>query len=293
MFTAARIRPQHFALVKTVVENCVRNDMITYAAALAYFLFFSIFPFTLFLVAVLGFFDLSDLLTWIRREAQDVLTPEATRQLEELFRQLQQRRQALLSFGMLITLWAASSSMRAAMRAMNAIFGTREGRPVWKRYPLSVLYTVLIGAMLTASIVLMLVGPGSVEWATREFGTAPQFLASHAIWWIRWPIVAALLATVIATIYRLAPDTTEPFRLLTPGAILAVIVWIIASVGFHHYVGEIVDYNAMFGSVGVFIALLLYLYISSLVLLLGAEINAALARHKRPDNTACSQAVQV
>lgn len=266
-------------VIKTVVRNSRDDDIVTYTAALTYYLFFSIFPFTLFLIALLGFFELSDFFTWLRRQSEILFTPEMTKQLDDLLIQLQQRRQALLSFGTVLTLWAASSGMRAAMRAMNAVYDVKESRPIWKRYSLSVLYTVAIGVVLTIASVLVLVSAETLDWLGSTLGVLPEHGVFQTLWWIRWPVVAILLVLAISTIYHVGPDVKHPYRLFTPGSLLAVAVWIASSVAFDHYVTKIVNYNAMFGSVGAVIVLLLYLFILSLVLLLGAEIDAAVRHH--------------
>jgi membrane protein len=289
LFSDTGMQTQIFAklrdteVIKTIVRNFRDDDIVTYTAALTYYLFFSIFPFTLFLIALLGFFELSDFFTWLRKQSEILFTPEMTQQVDDLLVQLQQRKQALLSFGTILTLWAASSGMRAAMRAMNAVHDVKESRPFWKRYFLSILYTVAIGVVLTVATALVLVGPKTMDWLAGTLGVLPDYAVFQTFWWIRWPVVAILLVLAISTIYHIGPDVKHKFRLLTPGALLAVAVWIASSVAFDHYVDKVVNYNAMFGSVGAVIVFLLYLFISSLVLLLGAEIDAAVRHHSKGD----------
>jgi membrane protein len=152
---------------------------------------------------------------------------------------------------------------------------------------LSVVYTLGIAALLIASAALMLTGPRVMERIADEVGLGSAFVTLWA--WLRWPVLALLLMLVAAVVYYVAPNVDQPFVLITPGAVLAVIVWVIASVGFSLYVSNFSTYSATYGSLGGMVVLLLYFYISSAVLLLGAEVNAEIHRIDRgspvaPDN---------
>lgn len=149
-----------------------------------------------------------------------------------------------------------------------------EGRPAWKRFPLSILYTVGIAGMLLAAAALMVLGPQVMGWIAAQIGLE-EFIVT--VWTIaRWPVIVFLLMVAVALIYYVMPDVKQEFRFITPGSVLAVVVWIIASLGFAFYVKTFADYNAMYGSIGAIIVLLLYFYISAAVLLLGAEMNAVI-----------------
>jgi membrane protein len=267
-------------LLQKSVRKFLDQDMATYAAAVAYHLLFSLFPFVIFSIALLGFLELSNFFEWLRQQAQAFFVEQTMLQVNQLLDQLQQRRRGLLSFGAIVALWAASSGMRAVMNALNVVYGVKEERPAWERYALSILYTLGLGALLILAAALLLITPQAMRWLADQAGL-PHFFTALWTWWLRWPVVLLLLTLAVAVVYDVAPDVEQRFRFITPGAFLAVLVWIAASLAFNFYVRNLADYNAMYGSVGTMIMLLLYFFISSVVLLFGAEINAVVEHHAR------------
>lgn len=260
-------------LLRTVKEF-VDDEMPTYASALAYQMLFSLFPFLLFLIALIGFLHLPDFFGWLRMQSSLVLPPQALDQVNPVIDQLQQSQGGLLSVGILIALWTASAGVRLLMSAMNAAYDVNEQRPLWKRLPLSVLYTVGLAGMLLSAAALMVLGPQVMNWIAARLGIE-EFIVT--LWTLaRWPLIVVLMMMAVALIYYVMPDVKQQFRFITPGSVLAVVVWIIASVGFGIYVKSFSNYNAMYGSIGAIIVLLLYFYISAAVLLLGAEMNAVI-----------------
>lgn len=273
IFPDLRGLPLHRVLVRTVKEF-LDDEMSTYASAMAYQMLFSLFPFLLFLIALIGFLHLPDFFSWLRLQSELVLPPQALEQVNPVIDQLQQSKGGLLSVGIVIALWTASAGVRLMMSAMNAAYDVPEGRPVWKRIPLSIFYTVGIAGMLLAAAALMVLGPQVMEWIAAQFGMQEVIVTVWTI--LRWPAIIILLMVAVALIYYVMPDVKQKFRFITPGSVLAVVVWIIASLGFAYYVKTFADYNAMYGSIGAIIVLLLYFYISAAVLLLGAEMNAVI-----------------
>jgi membrane protein len=265
--------PLHRVMMRTVTEF-VDDEMSTYASALAYQMLFSLFPFILFLIALIGFLHLPDFFSWLRLQSELVLPPQALEQVNPVIDQLQQSKGGLLSVGIVIALYTASAGVRLMMSAMNAAYDVVEGRPVWKRFPLSIVYTVGIAGMLLVAAALMVLGPQVMGWIAAQVGLE-DFIVT--VWTIaRWPVIVILMMVAVALIYYVMPDVKQEFRFITPGSVLAVVVWIIASLGFAFYVKTFANYNAMYGSIGAIIVLLLYFYISAAVLLLGAEMNAVI-----------------
>lgn len=273
IFTALQGLPLHRVLVRTVKEF-IDDEMSTYASALAYQMLFSLFPFLLFLIALIGFLHLPDFFSWLRLQSEYLLPPQALEQVNPVIDQLQQSKGGLLSVGIVIALWTASAGVRLMMSAMNAAYDVPEERPVWKRIPLSIFYTIGIAAMLLSAAALMVLGPQVMEWIAARVGLQ-EFIVT--VWTIlRWPVIIFLMMVAVALMYYVMPDVEQRFRFITPGSVLAVVVWILASLGFGYYVKTFADYNAMYGSIGAIIVLLLYFYISAAVLLLGAEMNAVI-----------------
>jgi len=203
-----------------------------------------------------------------------VLPPQALEQVNPVIDQLQQSKGGLLSVGIVIALWTASAGVRLMMSAMNAAYDVPEGRPAWKRIPLSIFYTVGIAGMLLAAAALMVLGPQVMSWIASQVGMEDIIVTVWTV--LRWPAIVILMMVAVALIYYVMPDVKQEFRFITPGSVLAVVVWIIASLGFGYYVKTFADYNAMYGSIGAIIVLLLYFYISAAVQLLGAEMNAVI-----------------
>lgn len=267
-------------IVKDAVKDFFADDMTTYASALSYQVLFSLFPFILFLIALVGFFNLSGFFDWLRQNAQMMLPQESMQAVDEVINELQQQKGGLLSFGVIIALWTASAAVRATMNALNVAYDVKEGRPAWKLYPLSVLYTIGIAGMMMLAAAFLMVGPQAMQWLAQQVGMEQFFVTVWA--WLRLPAALFLLMLAVAVVYYVAPDVEQEFRFITPGATLAVVVWVAASVGFNYYVSNFADYSATYGSIGAIIALLFYFFLSAAVMLFGAEINAVI-EHYSPE----------
>lgn len=264
-------------ILKEATKDFFDDDMTTYASALAYQIFFSIFPFIIFLVAMLGFLQLTSFFDWLREQAQYMLPQEVMPQFNEVIDGLQQQKPGLMSVGVIVAIWTASAAIRATMNALNVAYDVDEGRPAWKLYPLSIVYTIGLAALTTLAAMLMVVGPQAVQWVAHYIGLEQVFVTLWA--WLRWPVALFLLTLIVAIVYYVAPDVEQEFRFITPGATLAVIVWVAASVAFNYYVSNFGDYDATYGSIGTIIVLLLYFFISAAVMLFGAELNAVIEHH--------------
>lgn len=268
-----------FDLVKRSVKGFMADDMSTYAAALSYTALFTLFPFLIFLIALLGFLHIPQFFTWLLEQAQSAFPPDAYQRIADVVTQIQnQPRGGLLSFGIVAALWSASSGVRSLMNALNVVYGVKETRPRWKRYLLSILYTVGLTVLLIAAAGLMLLGPQGMQWLADHAGLSGVFVT---LWtWLRIPVLAVILMVVAALVYYAAPNIKQPFRLITPGAVTAVLIWLIASIGFSLYVSNLANYSATYGSLGGIVVMLFYFFISAAVLLLGAEVNAEVYRAK-------------
>ena len=255
------------------IKKFSNDDMAVYAAALSYQLLFSIFPFMIFLLALLGLLNITELFDWLLKQAQTMLPGRASELVNNIVEQIRSGAGGALSFGVVVGLWSASSAVRMTMHALNVAYEV-EDPAVWKKFPLSILYTVLLAVLVIAAAALMLIGPRLAAWVAKLVGLGDVFTT---VWtWARIPVGVMLLVLVAALIYYLFPNTGQPFQLITPGAILAVIVWVVASLGFSWYVANFASYNSVYGSLAGVIVLLLYFFISAAILLLGAELNSEL-----------------
>jgi membrane protein len=132
--------------------------------------------------------------------------------------------------------------------------------------------------MMAVATTLVLVAPQAMQALAQQVGMERVFAMLWA-WWLRWPAVVLLLTATVAIVYGVGPDVEQHFRFVTPGAFLAVIAWMGASLAFNFYVRNVVDFDALYGSVGTIFVLLLYFFISSIIVLFGAEINAVIEHH--------------
>lgn len=266
--------PRSWRIAYAAIRRYFRHDMQVYAAALVFHVLLSVFPLILLLMALASFLNLGDLYGWNRLIAPVFFPPRIVELFIKATHELRPLHGGILSVGAVTALWLSSRATRATMKALNVAYEVTAPRPAWKQYPLSILYTVGIIAMLTVAAVLMASGPTIVQWLARIFGLE-QILVR--VWiWLRWPAALMLLALAVAIVYYAAPNVRQQFRLITPGSLFCVAVWGIATVCLRLYVTDIAFYHKTYGGVGAIILLLLYLYIATTALLLGAELNALL-----------------
>jgi membrane protein len=267
------------------IKDFFVDDMATYAAALAFHLFLALFPFTIFLVALLSFLHLPGFFDWLLSQVPDALPAPTRAQVAQAVRQVGQvgahARGGLLSVGIVGSLWAASAGMRAVINAVNVAYDVTEARPVWQRYALSLAFTLGFTALVIAATALLLSGPAALAGLAAHVGLERVVVA---VWvWLRVPVALLVLTLAVALVYYVAPNIEQPFQVLTPGAVLAVLGWLSASLLFSAYVATVAHYTTTYGSIAAIVVLLLYFYISSLALLLGAEVNAVILHYALRD----------
>jgi membrane protein len=271
------------ALLRQALARYLDQDMGTYASALAFQAFFSIFPFLLFLVALLAFLDVPQFFDWLRLQASMLVPQQALDPVMRVIEQVRRPNSTLLSFGVAAAWWGASAGVRSTMTALNVTCQAPESRPAWLRILLSLLYTVALAVLLIAAALLFSIGPEAAHWLVRELRV--DWKLAQLWTWLRLPLWLALLALTVTLVYWAAPSCRRPLRHLFPGAIFAVLAWMAASAAFGYYLANFANYSALYGSIGTIIGLLLYFSLSSAVLLFGAEINAVLAAQERAFKT--------
>jgi membrane protein len=279
-------------------RNFFEHRMLTHAAALAYQGLFALFPFIIFLGVLLVVLQVDDLfeglserarsqppqqvpgplglvLDQIRSSLPEEFVAPAVEGLVEQGKQVAQSK--LLPFGIVFfALWSASGIALTLMDTLNIVHQVEETRPLWRRLVLSVLCTPVLAGMAIVGTGLLLIWPQLAQWLARWVELSEAFVT---LWsWFRIPVALFLLMLVVLLVYRFAPNKERPVRFVVPGAMLAVIVWALASVGFSFYVSNVANYGVIYGSLGTAIALLIYLYLSAVALLLGEEVNAAIYR---------------
>ena len=266
-------------VLKRSVTEFREDNLTDWAAALTYYAILSIFPALLVLVSVLGLIGKSATQPLIDNlgevapgPAQEILTNA----LENL-----QGSGGAAGFafivGLLLAIWSASGYVAAFMRASNAIYDVEEGRPIWKTLPLRVVLTVALLVLVAISAAGVVITGGIAKELGDVIGVGSTAVT---VWDIaKWPVLLLVVSFMFALLYWAAPNVKQPgFRWLSPGGILAVIGWIIASVAFAFYVSSFGSYNKTYGALAGPIVFLLWLWISNIVILLGAEFNAELER---------------
>ena len=277
-------------LARRVWREAWVDEVTVRAAALSYYWLFSLFPALLFLVALLGFFPLTGLQQRLMSYFTTVLPPDAagtvSRTLDEVLRG---NRADLLSIGVLLALWAGSNGMASVISTLNIAYDVEESRPFWKRRALAIILTVAFSLFIVATLVLLVFGPKIGAAVAGWFGLSRLFTAAWNV--VSVPIVVACALVGVGLVYHLAPNTRERWRWITPGAVLTVVLWLAMSWGLRLYVEHFANYNATYGSIGGVILLMLWLYLTSVVLLIGAEVDAEIehAARQRGATTAADE----
>jgi membrane protein len=260
-------------LFKRVIAEVQQDNCVVYAAALAYYFLFALFPFFLFLAALLGYLPIPNLMDQIMDLLAQVMPGEALTLVQDnLGNLLSERRGGLLSFGIIAALWTSSSALTGISDALNHAYGVEEGRPFWKVRGMAILLTIGLSVFLIASIVLLMFGPQLGGWLADFVGLGRAFEIAWNI--LRWPVILFLVIVAVAAIYYFAPDVDQRWKWITPGSVFAVILWMLVSLGFSYYVNNFGSYDKTYGSIGAIIVLLTWMYVSGLVILVGGEINA-------------------
>ncbi len=243
------------------------------AAALSYYLLFALFPALLFLTALLGYLPVAGLQDRLLAYTRDVLPRDAYSTLERTLNEIVSvRRGGLLSIGVLAALWAGSNGMVSVMTAMNNVVGATERRSWWRRRLIAVALTAGFSAFIIASLVLIVFGRVIGDSVADHLGLGAIFTTVWNALSIPLTIACALIG--IELVYYLAPSGEQRWRWFTPGATLALVTWLAMSWGLRTWATHFGNYSATYGSIGGVILLMLWFYLTSYVLLVGAEIDS-------------------
>jgi membrane protein len=261
-------------------------NLSDWGAALTYYSVLSLFPAAVVLVAILGVFgsypETTDALLRIVEQLGPSSAVETFRGPVESVVRNKGGAGALLGLGLLGALWSASAYVGSFMRASNMIYQVEERR-FWKNTPLRIAITVLMVLLLAiVSVAIVLTGP----LASAVGNVIGLSSVAVTVWSIaKWPVLVVLVMTIISVLFYLAPNVRQPggYRWVTPGAVIAVLAWIAASIGFAVYVAFFGSYNKTYGSLGAVIIFLVWLYISNNALLFGVLINAERERQRELD----------
>jgi membrane protein len=267
---------------KRTAKEISEDHLAAFAGNLTYKGLFALFPFAVFLLSLLGLFGAPDLLTNLIDQARIVLPNDVVNLLEDqLLGIAESRAQGAFTAGaivsILLALWGVSGAFRSVMEAMNVMYEIEEERPFWKVYGLSVFLSFGVAALLITALVLVVFGPQIGGAIADVVGLGFVF---ELVWNIvKWPVLIGIVLFAFALVYYFAPDVEQRFRYVSPGSIMAVAMWVLFSLLFRLYVENFGSYSATFGSFAGIIILMLYIYYSSFIMLVGAEVNQVIEEH--------------
>jgi len=264
-------------LLKRTYKDSLADDALGLAAQLAYYFFLALFPAILCVLAVASFFPLhnftDDVIASLARFApQEMLTVVR----EQMIRLAEGNNGGILGVGLLGALWSSSAAMVAIISAMNKAYDIEESRPWWKVRIIAILLTVGLALFVVLSFGLIIGGPQLADWLAGKYALGSVFVWTWKI--LQWPAAFALVVSGIGLIYYFAPDAEQDWAWITPGSLVAAVLWFLGSLALRYYVVNFGSYQSTYGTVTGVMLLLLWFYLTGLVVVLGAEVSAEIER---------------
>jgi membrane protein len=233
-------------LARRTWREALDDDILGLAAQLSYYLFLALFPTILFLLALASFFPLSNITDDVARSIGPFVSPQVLQLIQDQMRRLGNGESGgLLTFGVAGALWSSSAAMVSIVGALNKAYDIEEGRPWWKVRLVSIGLTVGASLFVLVALSLVLVGPTLADWLGDATGWGRAFDSTLIL---QWPLVFALVATAIGLVYYFAPDAEQDWSWITPGAVVATVLWLVVSLLFKAYIANFTDYNATYGA---------------------------------------------
>ncbi len=276
-------RRSAFFVARRTVREFQDDGGTDLAAALTYYSVLAIFPGLLALLSLVGVFgQAQNSVEKILEILQPLLSAGATDKIRGPLEELATSGGAgvTLVLGILGALWSASGYVGAFSRAMNRIYEVEEGRPFWRMRPMQLVVTVTTVVLCAAALVILIVSGPVAESVGRSIGVGDNLVT---VWnYAKWPVLALIVMVVVALLYWATPNVKfVKFRVISVGAFVAIVIWLLASTGFAFYVANFSSYNKTYGSIAGVVVALLWLWITNVALLLGAELDAELERGRQ------------
>jgi membrane protein len=267
-------------LAKRTYRELMEDDAMGLAAQLAYYFFLALFPAILCVLALVSFLPLQNFTDAVVRSAA-AIAPEPMLVLirEQMARLAEGNHGGIAIVGLLGALWSSSAALVAVIDAINRAYDIEEGRPFWKVRLTAIALTVGLAVFVVLAFGLVVAGPQVADWLAGKFALGDFFTWGWKI--LQWPVAFALMTTGIGLIYYFAPDAEQDWVWITPGSLLATVLWLVGSIAFRLYVVNFGSYEATYGTVTGVILLLLWFYLSAFVIILGAEVSAEI-EHASP-----------
>ena len=278
-----------WTFLKNLYREISEDNLFTWAAAMAYSWLFAVFPFFIFLVTLVPYLpegwrataehQLAEYVYKLPKSAADTLWINLYPKLQSI---LYESKGGLLSIGAVVTLFAASGGMAMTMQALDKCYDVDKPRPFYKQRPLAVALTAVVATLIISVIILIPIGSIVTHFATKwaaEYLTEGIGPAVLVVWQVsRYTLAMALLFGALGLVYYYGANHEHPFHVLTPGSVFSVMVWFGLGIAFRIYIDRYGKYNETYGAIGGVAILLLFFYLDSLVLLIGAEINSEVDR---------------
>jgi membrane protein len=268
-------------LLKRTAKEVNEDHLAAFAGNLTYKGLFALFPLFVFLLSLLGLFGAPDLLDSLIAQASGVLPRDAVALMEDqLLSIAETRAEGAFGFGaivsILLALWGVSGAFRSVMEAMNVMYEVEEDRPAWKQYAISILLSLGVAALILTALVLVVFGFDIGEAIANTVGLGGVF---EVVWKVaQWPVLVGIVLFAYALVYYYAPAVEQSFKFVSPGSIAAVAIWLLFSLAFSLYVNEFGSFGA-YGSLAGIIVLMLYIYYSSFIMLIGAQLNQVIEEY--------------
>ncbi len=279
MFSTFTLPLSWTELFKRTLRETSQDDCLGLAAQLAYYLLLALAPAVVFLVALASFFP-AEVVQQMVGSLGAFAPPDVVAIIHEQLQRVAEGEQGgLLTVGIGMALWSSSAAVVSITGALNRAYDIEEARPWWKVRLVAIALTLALALFVITAVALVMVGPTIAEQVAARVGLGPAFEWTWKM--LQWPLVFVLIAVAVGMLNYFAPDAEQDWQWITPGAALSTVLWLLASLAFKIYLSNFADYNATYGSLGGVIVLMLWLYISSLAVLIGAEMNAEI-EHASP-----------
>jgi len=266
-------------LAKKTLAEIGQDDVMGLAAQLSYYFLLALVPAIVCVLAMTSFLPttyLQDMIAGLSEFAPPDVVEILRDQLANI---ANGSNSGVLTFGLVMALWSSSAAMVGITSSLNRAYDIEEARPWWKVRLISMALTIGVAVFVVLSFGLVMLGPTLADRVAAVVGFGPAFAMAWKV--LQWPLVFAMIAGGIGLIYYFAPDAEQDWEWITPGALAATVLWLIASLAFKFYLANFADYNESYGSLGGVIVLMLWFYISALAVLVGAEMNAEI-EHASP-----------
>jgi membrane protein len=280
MLSYFRVPVGWFEIFRRTAIAAFKDNILGLSAQLAFYFFLSLFPALLFVVALVSFFPLEGVMDAIIIALAQVAPPDVLQIVREQLELISESGDVgLLTVGFLGAIWSSSLAMASIIDTLNRAYGIQDSRPFWKVRLAAIVLTIAMAIFMLVSFFLVMVGPTLAEAFARDVGLGDAFVLSWKI--LQWPVVFFLVVTAVGLVYYSAPDAEQDWVWITPGSLLATLLWIGSSLGLRFYLANFADYIATYGAIGGVIVLLLWFYLSGFAILIGAELNSEI-EHASP-----------